>query len=81
MQSLILAVFQLLNCNAGQQDIYVYSPRRQRQGKEMEQIDRGQNLQFNRDIQLTSMIKAQTSKNIETIRLYDRKLASTVLSG
>jgi len=47
----------------------------------MEQIDRGQNLQFNRDIQLTSMIKAQTSKNIETIRLYDRKLASTVLSG
>jgi len=45
-----------------------YSPRRQRQRKEIEQIDRGQNLQSNRDIQLisTSIIKTQTSENIET---------------
>jgi len=43
--------------------IYVYSPRRQRQRKEIEQIDTGQNLQSNRDIQLTStsMIKTRTN--------------------
>jgi len=29
--------------------IYVYSPRRQIQRKEIEQIDRGQNLQSNRE--------------------------------
>jgi len=44
----------------------VYSPRRQKQRKEIEQVDsyRGQNLQSNRDIQLisTSIIKTQTSK-------------------
>jgi len=33
---------------------YVYSTRRQKQRKEKQQIDRGQNLQSNRDIQLTS---------------------------
>jgi len=50
-----------------QYNLYVYSPRTQIQRKEIEQIDRGQNLQSNRDIQLisTSMIKTKTGKNIE----------------